>query len=1074
MTEIRHRGVDITDCDREPIHIPGSIQSHGILLALRYPDMTILQVSASVFDLVGVRPEELLLQPLGKLLDTEIVDRAAKRLGERSPRLLNPIPIEIKANGQSHHFDGILHRSGRTLILELEKHVAHGQRVTGFGGFYEAIREVISKIMATESLQDVFDSTCEELQRFTGFSRILIYKFDDEWNGNVLAEANDGQFDSLMHHRFPASDIPKQARELYSTNWLRLIPDVHYKPAPIVPPNNPLTDKPIDLSNSVLRSVSPVHVEYMKNLGQGASMSISLLKGRKLWGLISCHHREPLFLNYEKRVASEFIGQMVSAQIVAREDAMNTDHRLQLKIIYDDLLRKGGSFGDLAATLRANSGNLLALADASGAAICLGRGCTLIGETPSEEQCNRIRAWVHARNEEIMATDSLGTLMPQAKEFSDKASGLLAITIPGPNNSAILWFRPQQRESIAWAGNPNESKYQDADGVLHPRRSFASWLESVEGRSCRWKEAEITVVGEFRAAIIGMALREKAGPVRQDEAHDFRHSLAQSMAASAASKESREIPKDQVERPSTTEQAARNSKFLLEGFAEFAVLLVGLDGRIQSWSAGAARLTGFNQADAMGRGLDLFFADEEIQREKHQRVLSHVRLHGRCEEEMWLYRADGSSFWGKIMVSQVRNDRNEPIGYSIVLQDITKEKAAEEELKATKFAAEAANQAKTAFLANISHEIRTPLGAILGFAELMDLDSQTSEERHSLYARVKKNGEQLTILINDLLDLAKVEAGKIEVELLEVDLPGFLLDIQNSLGIKASEKSVSFEVQVEGALPVKITTDPTRLRQILVNKISNAIKFTERGGEVRLIASMGSPDRPDRLFFRVTDTGRGMTEDEMSRLFKPFVQADASTTRKYGGTGLGLFVSQRLAKSLRGDLIIESSSRGKGSTFLTSIDPGPVEGQPTFQKLTKKPMAPKQTRVEDKDLFGLRILLVDDSPDNRHLIKLYLNKAGATVESAADGVEGVDLALNQGFDVVLMDIQMPNLDGNAAMQKLRMARYTVPVIALTAHAMAEERERSLEHGFSDYLTKPINRDLLVETIVRHVHLRYKK
>lgn len=1073
MAEFGPRGVDLTDCDREQIHIPGSIQAHGILLTLRYPDLTILQVSASVFDLLGVHPEELLHQPLTKLMGTEVVESAARRLGERLPRLLNPIPIEIKANGKSHQFDGILHRSGRTLILELEKHVAHSQRITGFGGFYESIREVVSKIMTTESLQDVFDMTCDELRRFTGFSRILIYKFDEDWNGNVVSESNDGRFETLLNHRFPASDVPKPARDLYSTNWLRLIPDVHYKPSPIIPSNNPLTDKPIDLSNSVLRSVSPVHVEYMKNLGQGASMSISLLKGRKLWGLISCHHREPLFLNYEKRVASEFIGQMVSAQIVAREDAINTDHRMQLKIIYDDLLRKGGSYGDLAATLRSNSGNLLALADAKGAAICLGRSVILVGETPALDQCERIRAWIHSRNEEVFATDCLSTLMPQAKPLADKAAGLLAITIPGPNNPAILWFRPQQREAVAWAGNPNESKYRGADGFLHPRRSFASWLENVDGRSCKWKRAEIDVVTEFRSAIIGMALRDNASEQRSDEGRDFRNSLAQSMAASAASKRAREIPQDKMERPSSTEQAARNSKFLLEGFAEFAVLLVSLDGAIQSWSAGAARLTGFSQTDAMGRGLDLFFADEEIQREKHQRVLAFVREHRRCEEEMWLYRSDGSSFWGKIMVSQVRSDRDELIGYSIVLQDITKEKAAEEELKATKFAAEAANQAKSAFLANISHEIRTPLGAILGFAELMDLDSQTPEERHGLYARVKKNGDQLTILINDLLDLAKVEAGKIEVELLEVDLPGFLLDIQNSLGIKASEKSVSFSVEVEGDLPVKITTDPTRLRQILVNKISNAIKFTEKGGHVCLTASLGAESREDRLFFRVSDTGRGMTPEEMSRLFKPFVQADASTTRKYGGTGLGLFVSQRLAKSLKGDLIIESSQRGKGSTFLTSIDPGEIQGQPTFHKLLKRPVVNKQTRVEDKDLFGLRILLVDDSPDNRHLIKLYLNKAGATVESAADGLEGVELALNQGFDVVLMDIQMPNLDGNAAMQKLKAANYAVPVIALTAHAMAEERERSLAHGFSDYLTKPINRDLLVETIVRQAHLQYK-
>ena len=1054
----------LEQCEREPIQIPGAIQSHGILITLRSSDFTILQISESVFDILGVHSSELLHQPLSKLMPIEPVERATKRLGDRLPRLLNPLPLDVMVRGKQVRLDGILHRSGRVLILELERHIDEDKGYGGFGGFYEAIREVASKLMVTENLSEVLELACQELRKLTGFSRVLAYKFDDDWNGEVVNESKDDDIASLLHHHFPASDIPKQARELYTTNWLRLIPNVDYVPSKIVPAINPITDKPLDLSNSVLRSVSPVHLEYMRNMGQAASMSVSLLKGRKLWGLISCHHPEAHYLKYDVRVASEFIGQMVSAQIVAREESTEVDHKLQLKKLYDDLLKNGGGYSAIQRSFSTNASSLMGLVEAEGAALCFGGRSICIGATPSHDELELIRHWVVNSPNDVVMTESVRTQSSELKMVSSVANGVLAINIAnGANRDCIIWFRPESRARTKWAGDPGAAKLHEA-GRIHPRSSFETWYENSAGKSAKWKSLEIDAAMELRESLIAMQLGYASSVPPNDRLESFRDSLSNSIATTAATKRSREPGANEVTHVSTATEAAQNSRLLLEGFSEFAVLFLDLNGQIQNWSAGARRLLGYSKTEVIGKSINVFFPEEDVLKEKHNRVLQHVREYGRCEEELWLYRSDQTSFWGKIMVAQVNNEKDESIGFSIVIQDVTKEKSAEEELKSTKLSAEAANRAKTAFLANVSHEIRTPLGAVLGFSELMTSTKLTDEERLTLYSKVRRNGEQLTVLINDLLDIGKAEAGKIEVENIRLDLNLLLSDIEQLFALKTAEKGVSFKISIRGEVPKFIYSDPTRLKQIVINMLSNAIKFTPSGGSVSVEASIEKMADAQVIAFRVTDTGRGMTEKEMERLFKPFVQADASTTRMYGGTGLGLFLSQRLARSLGGDLTIEWTEPGKGTRFLAFIDPGPINGVQTISKVEHLATNENITAIESDDIAGLNILVVDDSIDNRELLTTYLRKAGAKVSLAENGQVGVETAMSERFDLILLDIQMPVLDGNRAMRELLERGSRVPVIALTAHAMKEERDYSLAMGFTDYLTKPIDRKLLIERI----------
>lgn len=1039
-----------SDCATEPIQIPGSIQPHGILIALRASDFTILQMSKNVFELLGVEATELLHQPLSRLMEIDPVRNAVKRLGERVPRLLNPIPLEISVNGRRKTFDGILHRSGRVINLELEPHVA-GPEGRGFGGFYETIRDVASRLFQTDDVQDLCDVACEEVRKITGFDRVMLYRFDEDWNGTVVAEAKAERVSSFLNHHFPATDIPKQARDLYTINWLRLIPDVNYVPSPLVPTINPLTDRSLDLSNSVLRSVSPVHIEYLKNMKLGASMSVSILKNKQLYGLISCHHMTSHFLPYDIRVSCEFIGQMLSSQIEMREQSADYDHKLQLKTIYTHLLAEGGAHEDLTLALEKNASSLLALTDSQGAALCLGGQRVLIGKTPNLEQMSALIAWLKERNEPMTATDSLRSMHPPAKDFAGVASGLLAISIPKQDDDFIIWFRPEQKTELVWGGNPAESKiWSSTDSRYHPRASFEAWYQNVEGHSKKWRPAEIDVAQELRAAAIGLSSR---ATTKSPAAVDRREVAPPASIQTAVEK----IARPAAEKVSSNLFSAGNLE-LIDGFLNIALALLDSSGVIRSWSSGASRMMGFSAREVIGKPFSFLLPETEALINKGALLTRSADQSGYVTEELWVYRKDGSSFWAKLGLHKTNEGAVTEASYSLIIEDITKEKAAEEELKATKVAAEAANRTKSAFLANISHEIRTPLGAVLGFAELMSAPDQTDQERAELYERVKRNGQQLTALINDLLDMSKAEAGRLEVELIDFDLLALLNDIEQTFLPSALEKKIRLRLTIDDNVPAAIRSDPTRIRQILSNLLSNALKFTV-SGFVHVHVAVERNQNEKHLCMRVADSGRGMTIEEQERLFQPFAQADVSMTRKFGGTGLGLFISRRLARALGGDMRIEHSELGKGTTFLASVD---VSQDAVLQ--LRSPSRNGRDAQTKTALKGMSVLLVDDSPDNRELISIFLRGAGATVTTAENGRKGVDLARKENFDVVLMDIQMPIMDGQQAMRELKQSDYPRPVIALTAHAMKEEREQSLALGFSAYLTKPVNRAELTATV----------
>ena len=393
--------------------------------------------------------------------------------------------------------------------------------------------------------------------------------------------------------------------------------------------------------------------------------------------------------------------------------------------------------------------------------------------------------------------------------------------------------------------------------------------------------------------------------------------------------------------------------------------------------------------------------------------------------------------------------------------------------------AEAATRAKSEFLANMSHEIRTPMTAILGFAELL-LEQQRvsgdSRENVEALETIQRNGQYLLRLINDILDLSKIESGKLEIERYECSPSAIIAEVVSLMRVRAEAKGIPLRVNFEGPIPETIQSDPMRVRQILINLIGNAIKFTEVGSvEVSLSVFADAQGSP-RLQFNVTDTGIGMTDEQISRLFRPFAQVDSTTTRKYGGTGLGLSISKRLAQMLGGNITVVSSP-GRGSTFALTVDPGNLDGVKMIEKGAEAVLEREISSEASSGHVKLdgSILLAEDGPDNQRLICLLLKKAGARVDVAENGKIACEKALaahqsGEPFDVILMDMQMPVMDGYTAVARLREADYRGPILALTAHAMKGSEDECRRAGCDAYLTKPIDRDRFLPAIASFMRL----
>lgn len=466
--------------------MPGAIQSHGRMLVVSGATQVLEAWSANWIQ----RPEATLSQLDPQVLRATPADGTSVRVGT----------LDVADRPYSFW----AHRTATQLIIECEPEPAEKPPEAPI---YGVVRDLSPKLQAALSVQALADLAAHELQRLTGFGRTLVYRFDDEGHGEVLSEALHAGYESYKGLRFPATDIPVQARALYLSNRFRLIPDASYEPVPLLTAADAPRAGDIDLSQAFLRSVSPVHLEYMRNMGTPASMSISIVVDGKLWGLVSCHDHAPRNLSPDMRVACTHLGQLLSMQIEAKQANAAVSDRLELRQLTLEIVAQ---LADSDSTLRHildEPAALLRLARASGAAVVLDEQTWTVGETPPTDALLELAAWISGLGGKVYESSRLVEHYPAASQWPGSIAGVLAVSISQVHRHVILWFRPEIVQTVTWAGDPRKGSTPDAAGRIHPRRSFENWVENISGRSVPWSGAEISAAGELRQALIGIVLR---------------------------------------------------------------------------------------------------------------------------------------------------------------------------------------------------------------------------------------------------------------------------------------------------------------------------------------------------------------------------------------------------------------------------------------------------------------------------------------------------------------------------------------------------------------------------------------
>lgn len=505
VTDLALQDLDLTQCDREPIHIPGAVQPHGALIVVDQATISIEQAGGSCARLLGLAPEALLGRPLA-----EAVAGAADLF------LDDPFTEAAYAGVVPAHEGGELdcstHRVGDKLVLEFEP---APQRRRSAAETTRTIEAVSGAFGACRSLPQLAETAALKFRELTGFDRVMIYRFLPDETGAVIAEAKADALPPFLNHRYPASDIPKQARQLYLRNLIRVICDVGYVPAPLIARDT--GEPPLDMSDCHLRSVSPVHIQYLKNMGVAASASLSIVRDGKLWGLVSFHHCEPKGLSFDDRSLCRVLAGSLSHQIAALEDSELYRERLRSRAAEDALFSLLGRGGSVEQALEDHADDLLEMVRAHGVAIRHGDRVIASGLCPDPGQVLPLADWLLGRGESgVFATDSLSRLFPAASVYADTASGLLAVTLSGGEKRQLLWFRAEQVEEINWAGNPHKPAEEDlAGGQLTPRKSFDLWRETVRGRSQPWSSVEVDAAARIARTFAEMQRTQGIGRLNE-------------------------------------------------------------------------------------------------------------------------------------------------------------------------------------------------------------------------------------------------------------------------------------------------------------------------------------------------------------------------------------------------------------------------------------------------------------------------------------------------------------------------------------------------------------------------------
>jgi len=516
MTEgaIAFGSADLTNCDREQIHIPGSIQPHGALLTLEPDSLRVTAAGGNLKQLLGVDAKALVDNTLDKWISQSNLERLRSK-SSTIGNLARPQHVfTLQSAEGERQVDALLHASDRLLVLELEP-----QQEKEPADPLALVQSMMQRIQASETLASLYQSIVDEVRNVSDFDRVMLYRFLNDGSGSVEAEARDLQVAAYLGLRYPASDIPQQARALYVQNWTRLIGDARYVPAPLLSSASKAKSQVIDLSQSLLRSVSPIHLEYLSNMGVVASMSLSIVTGGKLWGLIACHHRSPRFLPYRLRLAFELFAQMTSFHLETRLEAAELGSRLQQRSVSEALINNLANEPNLSSGLKRFRPNLLEYIPANGLALWIDGHFSGLGKTPKAKEVALLVRWLNdTMTEGVYYTDKLSAHYPPALSFSDKASGILALSVSRTPKDYVIWFRPEVIQTVTWAGDPNKPTVALSDETrISPRKSFAEWKQTVRHQSEPWSSIDAKTALSLRVSLLEVVLQHTDQLARERE-----------------------------------------------------------------------------------------------------------------------------------------------------------------------------------------------------------------------------------------------------------------------------------------------------------------------------------------------------------------------------------------------------------------------------------------------------------------------------------------------------------------------------------------------------------------------------
>lgn len=834
-------------CADEPIRIPGAVQEHGFLLLTDADLTTVLLASENAERFLKLPLHLILGAKLETLFERELLSSLRLlRLGAEPDR--DGVSTFLGSFRIAEQFFSVVSfrgAAGRIVEFELQ------DRLVGPEMMNAVITNFVGKLSRLTTQPTLSEALAEQIAELTGFDRVLLYSFDHEDHGTVLSEINNGRLPSYLGLRFPASDIPKQARALYVLNTVRIIPDAGYTPSPLRAVSG-VNAEALDLSLSLLRSVSPTHLRYMQNMGTMSSMSVSLVTEGRLWGLISAHHSEPKLVPYLVRSACDMLSKVAGTQLASFENAIRLEQTVQLHAVQRNIITELASEQNYVDGLRRAMPQLLEVTEAAGVALVMDEQIYMHGDMPHESDVRSLAAWLDGHVDmEIWSSSHLSAELPWAESIAGSASGLLAVRVSSVQRRYVMWFRPEVVKTVRWAGEPE--KIIAANNTLNPRNSFAEWREIVRGRSAPWTPVQIESARDFRAALTTIGLRRAEEAIEVGEAR-FQQ-LTQALPV----------------RVFTADDSGRltyaNERWQATG--------MGSHGK---WFEEALLLP---EDAAMCAGLWEGAVAENHTFEAEVRIRT-AELDG----------AQGPERWNFVRAVPFHRPGAERVGWIGCFIDLTESKEREMALRMNEKLALTGRMTSV-----IAHEINNPLEAITNLMYLLRAEIDPSGPATGYIGMVESELERISGITKQTLRWNRESSDARE----QFTAGPMVDDVLRLFAGKLRNRQIT--VRVNGDREAKLCGVIGQLRQVLANLVSNAIDASPLGGILQIrILSDGPPGQ--EVGFAVEDNGKGIPPEILDRLFEPF-----HSTKGDLGNGLGLYISREIVERHGGKIVVAESSR---------------------------------------------------------------------------------------------------------------------------------------------------------------------